>query len=164
MNTQYDELLYHNLRNILNHDYNCTVPFLPDLDSKESKNVTICEDVETSKKAYKKYDLLKRNNGNKVSENPCSTIQTYFGLFFKDPKYDGNKAYIKIYLQSMTTIKLTVMDYDAVDMVADIGGYTGLLLGMSAIHVSKLIFKSILRVVNAPRRKKETGAMGSAKV
>ena len=52
------------------------------------------------------------------------------------------------------------MDYDAVDMVADIGGYTGLLLGMSAIHVSKLIFKSILKVFNAPRQRKGAETVG----
>ena len=57
----------------------------------------------------------------------------------------------------MTTIKLTVIDYDWVAMIADIGGYTGLLLGMSAIHLSRFVFKSILKVVNTPRRKKETG-------
>ena len=56
----------------------------------------------------------------------------------------------------MTTIKLTVMDYDGVDMVADIGGYTGLLLGMSGIHLSRFVFKSILKLVNPPRRKDET--------
>ena len=99
-----------------------------------------------------------------VGEKPRYYEATYFGLFFKDTKYNGNKAYIKIYLQSMTTIKLTVMDYDAVDMVADIGGYTGLLLGMSAIHVSKLIFKSILKVVNAPRKKKESNDVDTTNV
>ena len=49
------------------------------------------------------------------------------------------------------------MDYDGVDMVADIGGYTGLLLGMSAIHLSRFLLKSILKLANAPRRKTKTG-------
>jgi hypothetical protein len=151
MNTKYDETLYHNLANILQSKYNCTVPFLPD---DPSNWVPICKDPEIRSKSYNDYDLFKRNNGNKVCENPCSTIQTYFGLFFKDPKYVGDKAYLKIYLQSMTTIKRTVMDYDAVDMVADIGGYTGLLLGMSAIHVSKMIFRAMLKVFTAPKNKK----------
>ena len=165
MNTRYDELLYQNLRHLLVSEFNCTVPFLPDeVSSKNEQTNQICLDPEVRKKSYDRYDLLKRNNGNKACDNPCSTIQTYFGLFFKDTKYNGDKAYIKIYLQSMTTIKLTVMDYDAVDMVADIGGYTGLLLGMSAIHVSKLIFKSILKVVNAPRKKKESKDDDTTKV
>ena len=161
MNTRYDEFLYRNLQEILISQFNCTVPFLPDYNvPKHSQNIYICKDPEKRKASYAKYDLLKRNNENSVCENPCSTITTYFGLLFKDTKYDGNKAYLKIYLQSMTTIKLTVMDYDVVTMVADIGGYTGLLLGMSAIHLSRFLFKSILKVINAPRRNKETSTNG----
>ena len=158
MNTRYDEFLYRNLRNILESKFNCTVPFLPDYSSSNDiRRIDICKAAVKRKASYQEYDLLKRNKENKVCENPCSTIQTYFGLLFKDPKYDGNHASLNIYLQSMTTIKLTVMDYDGVDMVADIGGYTGLLLGMSAIHLSRFLLKSILKLVNAPRRKSETG-------
>ena len=162
MNFRYDEFLYRNLRNILESDFNCTVPFFPDDPNMNSSQIVpICEDQKTREKIYEEYDLLKRNRGNKVCDDPCSKIQTYFGLLFVDPKeYDEDKAYLKIYLQSITTIKLTVMDYDAVDMVADIGGYTGLLLGMSAIHVSKLIFKSILKVFNAPRQRKGAETVG----
>ena len=165
MNTRYDEFLYRNLRKILASEFNCTVPFLPDYNlPTDTRRIDICKDPEKRNASYAKYDLLKRNNENRVCENPCSTIQTYFGLFFKDATYDGDKAYLKIYLQSMTTIKLTVMDYDGVAMVADIGGYTGLLLGMSAIHLSRFIFKSILKVVNAPRTKEETGTRNKAMV
>ena len=55
----------------------------------------------------------------------------------------------------MTTIRVTVMDYDGIAMIADIGGYTGLLLGMSAIHLSRFVFKSILKLINAPRKIQE---------
>ena len=150
--------MYWNLQSLLVSEFNCTVPFLPEFSSsKDFQQAEICKDPKTRKEAYAKYDLLKRNNENKVCENPCNTIQAYFGLFFEDPTYEEKeKAYIKIYLQSMTTIKLTVMDYDGVTMVADIGGYTGLLLGMSAIHLSRFLFQSVLKVINAPRRKKES--------
>ena len=159
MNTRYDEFLYRNLRMILESEFDCTVPFLPDFDATtDTRRTDICKDPETKKASYAKYDLLKRNNENRVVENPCSTIQAYFGLFFEDPTYDGDKAYLKIYLQSMTTIKLTVMDYDGIAVIADIGGYTGLLLGMSAIRLSRFVFKSILKVVNAPRNRKGTNA------
>ena len=157
MNKEYDEFIYRNLRRILGSEFNCTVPFLPDYTApQDTRRLDICKDPEDRIASYVQYKLLKRNNENRLCENPCSRIQAYFGLFFKDATYDGDKAYLKIYLQSMTTIKLTVMDYDGVAMVADIGGYTGLLLGMSAIHLSRFLFKSILKVVNAPRRKKGT--------
>ena len=156
MNTNYDQCVYQNLRKIIFSEYNCTIPFLPDIRSSRSdaQYEKVCNDPRKRMDAYERYDLLKRNNENKLCENPCSSIRTYFGLFFKDPTYEEkDRAYLKIYLQSMTTIMLTVMDYDGVAMVADIGGYTGLLLGMSAIHLSRFLFKSILKALKAPRRK-----------
>ena len=165
MNTKYDEFLYRNLTKILESEFNCTVPFLPDYSfPKEVRKINICKDAEKRKASYAKYVLLQRNNENKVCENPCSRIQTYFGPFFKDPKYEGHKAYLKIYLQSMTTVKVTVMDYDWVAMIADIGGYTSLLLGMSAINLSRFVFKSIFKVINNPRRKNELVAKRKAKM
>ena len=149
--------MYQNLTRQLFLEFGCIVPFLPQLKfTDDLESVKICREPETRKKAYEKYDLLKRNNENYLCPNPCNTIQSYFGLFFQDPTYEKkDKAYIKIYLQSMTTIKVTVMDYDVAAMVADIGGYTGLLLGMSAIHLSRFVFKSIFKVINAPRKIQE---------
>ena len=156
VNTKYDDVIYNNLEKELVNEFNCTVPFLPTSTIKASDRVDICKDPETRRKAYARYDLLKRNNENKLCKNPCNTVQPYFGLFFQDPKYkETDKAYLKIYLQSMTTIRVTVMDYDGIAMIADIGGYTGLLLGMSAIHLSRFVFKSILKLINAPRKIQE---------
>ena len=156
INTKYDEVVYKNLRKELINEFNCTVPFLPTSTLERSDGIDICREPDTRRKAYARYDLLKRNNENKLCKNPCNTVQPYFGLFFQDPTYkEKDKAYLKIYLQSMTTIRVTVMDYDGIAMIADIGGYTGLLLGMSAIHVSRFIFKSILKLINAPRKIQE---------
>ena len=156
INTKYDEVVYKNLRKELINEFNCTVPFLPTSTLERSDDIDICREPDTRRKAYARYDLLKRNNENKLCKNPCNTVQPYFGLFFQDPTYkEKDKAYLKIYLQSMTTIRVTVMDYDGIAMIADIGGYTGLLLGMSAIHLSRFIFKSILKLINAPRKIQE---------
>ena len=154
MNTRYDEFLYKNLRNILVSEFSCTVPFFPDyVTNQENHEIEICNSAEKRKAAYAKYDLLKRNKENMVCANPCSSIQTYCGPIFEDPSYVKNRAYLKIYLQSTTKINFTVLDYDEISLVADIGGYCGLLLGVSVIHLSKLVFKSVIKVVNAPRKK-----------
>ena len=157
MNTKYDKCIYEGLRTTMLEEFNCTIPFLPEIATpKDAQYDGICGDPETRKNAYEKYDLLKRNNENKLCPNPCSTIRTYFGILFEDLSYEEKGiAYLKIYLQSMTTIMVTVMDYDGVAMVADIGGYTGLLLGFSATHLSRFLFKTILMAINAPRRKRE---------
>ena len=158
MNEKFDEFLYQNMSRTLETEFNCTVPFLPSYSLAESRqHMEICQDPEKRKASYKRYKLLKRNKENALCENPCSQMRIYFGILFKDPKYVKNRALIKIYLQSMTVIKLTVMNYSWGDMLADFGGYIGLFLGMSAVHLSKFIFRSILKVVRGPRKKKGQG-------
>ena len=87
-----------------------------------------------------------------MCDNTCSTTQVFLVVIFDD-EYDQNRAYLQIYLQSTRNINLTVLDYDGISLVADIGGYSGLLLGVSAIHLSKLFFKSMVKVVNVRSRR-----------
>ena len=155
MNMRYDEFLYRRLREMLISEFDCTVPFLPDyVTTQDTQPIKVCKDPETRKLIYNKYELLKRNKDLKVCANPCSATQVFFGVIFDDV-YDQDRAYLQIYLQSTTNINLTVLDYDVVSLVADIGGYSGLLLGVSVIHLSKLLFKSIVKVVNVPGKKRK---------
>ena len=160
MNVKFDDVLYQNLSRALATEFNCTVPFLPDINSDhaqqygrehEESDAAICHEPQTQKAAYKRYKLLKRNKENALCENPCNTMQIYFGLLFTEEKYRNDRAFIKIYLQSMTTVKLTVMDYDSVTMIAEIGGYTSLLLEISVINLSTFMFKSIFKLINWSR-------------
>ena len=153
MNMEYDEFLYRRLREILISEYGCIVPFLRDyVTTQDTEQSKVCKDPEKRKMVYARYDLLKRNKDLKVCDNPCSATQVFFGVIFDD-EYDKNQAYLQIYLQSTTNINLTVLDYDGVSLVADIGGYSGLLLGVSVIHLSKLLFKSMVKVVNVRGKK-----------
>lgn len=162
MNVKFDDVLYQNLSHALVTEFNCTVPFLPDLNFTQEKQngkeddesgVDICHDPQMQKASYKRYKLLKRNKENALCENPCNTMQIFFGLLFTEDKARSDRAFIKIYLQSMTRVKLTVMDYDSVTMIAEIGGYTGLLLGMSVINFSTFMFKSIFKLINRSRNR-----------
>ena len=154
MNLGYDENLYRRLNEVLISKFGCSVPFLPHIPSTENTKTTkVCQSPDTRKKAYALYDLLKRNKENKVCPNPCSSLVVYFGIMFKDSGYDKDRAYLQLYLPTTTNINFTVLDYDEISMLADIGGYSGLLLGLSAAHLSKLLFKSIVKVLNCPNRK-----------
>ncbi len=53
---------------------------------------------------------------------------------------------MKIYLKSTTKSKETILDYTFRSMVADIGGYTGLLLGVSFVHFTGLIDEVYRRI------------------
>ena len=57
---------------------------------------------------------------------------------------------IKFYFKSRTKIKNLIYDYTLQEVVADIGGYTGLLMGVSAVniavHINKIIVKFISKM------------------
>ena len=62
--------------------------------------------------------------------------------------FDGeekpNVAHVKMYLRSTVKSKKTVLDYTWLSMVAEIGGYTGLLLGVSVVNITSLVDRYIL--------------------
>ena len=53
-------------------------------------------------------------------------------------KEDG-MAFIKMYTKSTVRVKKTVLDYTWLSMLAEIGGYTGLLLGISVVNLTGVI-------------------------
>ena len=68
--------------------------------------------------------------------------------FFLDLPFYGNPssdedAYTKLYIKSTTKVKEMVLDYDFLTTVAEIGGYTGLLLGVSVVNIT-IIFEKLI--------------------
>ena len=60
------------------------------------------------------------------------------GLPF-DGKGPDNEAYIKLYTKSTAKVKKMVYDYTVLSLIAEIGGYTGLLLGVSVLNLTSLV-------------------------
>ena len=71
-------------------------------------------------------------------------FQVFLGLLFEG-KGTENEAYIKIYLKSTVKSREFVHDYTFLSMLAEIGGYTGLLLGVSLVHLTSLIDRIFVR-------------------
>ena len=53
-----------------------------------------------------------------------------YGIESKD------RAYIKLYIKSTVKFKKSVPDYTFLNMIAEIGGYEGLLLGITIVGIS----------------------------
>lgn len=58
-----------------------------------------------------------------------------------DGTRDDDKSYIKLYLKSTVKYKKTVRDYTLLSMIAEIGGYEGLLLGLAIVNITYWIEK-----------------------
>ena len=52
---------------------------------------------------------------------------------------EDDMAFIRMYTKSTVRVKKTVLDYTWLSMLAEIGGYTGLLLGISVVNLTRVI-------------------------
>ena len=57
----------------------------------------------------------------------------------KQDRIRQNKTYVHFKIFPTAQIQKSIYSYDFVSMIAEIGGYTGLLLGISVLEISKII-------------------------
>lgn len=144
MDTIYDDCVYEKITDSLMADFGCVVPWLP-----RRKDVSICKfeggkDDELREKVMNRYDYLSSNGQRSLCQVPCATMEVFLGLPFGGIT-DPDEAYIKLYIKSTIKVKKTVLDYTWISMLAEIGGYTGLLLGISVVNVASYLDRLFLR-------------------
>ena len=57
----------------------------------------------------------------------------------KQDRIRQNKTYVHFKIFPTAQIQKSIYSYDFVSMIAEIGGYTGLLLGISVLDISKIL-------------------------
>ena len=163
LNKNFDETLYKMANADLEKLYQCTIPFLPAIVSNTTGVPTsICKNLDTGKLAMERYlgiesDLL--------SSMPCARMDIFLGMpaISNDSAMPGGSipyqgygydhtSFILLYFKTNIKVKHIVWDYDSISLVAEIGGYTGLLLGFpiarGVIWINSIILKVITRVLN----------------
>jgi hypothetical protein len=65
-----------------------------------------------------------------------------FGVLFSDNDRNDEKSYMKIYLKSSVKFQQTIYDYTLLSLLAEVGGYMGLLLGVSLADITILFKRS----------------------
>ena len=74
--------------------------------------------------------------------SPCTTMGINFGIPIRSNIGIGKKeAYMKLYFKNQINVRTSIYSYSIPSLVADIGGYLGLLLGFSVLDLAG-IFKS----------------------
>ena len=162
-NFTFDDCLYRKIKGAMMNKFGCTVAFLPPNSTSDlvcrNKNETEIEDF------MKFYGHISSNGQRNFCQMPCSTMEVSFFNYFSSssnswyffPKvflgllFEGhgkeNEAYIKIYLKSSVKSREFVPDYTFLSMLAEIGSYTGLLLGVSLVHITSLIDRIFVRLM-----------------
>ena len=142
MNIKFDEIFYKVYNDDLENKYKCTIPFIPLIYSNTTKSQSeICKVPEIGKEATKR-------DGDVKLILPCARMDIFLGIPtisnglempggsvpYQGYGYD-HTSFIKLYLKSEIKVKSIVWDYDFLTLVAEIGGYTGLLIGFPIVSV-----------------------------
>ena len=71
---------------------------------------------------------------------PCATFDFHSGIpDIDETNNDMNEAFLKLYLNAEVPIKTTILYYGSIELAAEIGGFVGMILGISLIDIAKLL-------------------------
>ena len=73
---------------------------------------------------------------------PCAFMGVFFGIPIKS-KNDPDEAYIKFYFKTQINVRVSHLAYTGLSLFGELGGYVGLLLGISCMDFTTLIHKMI---------------------
>ena len=157
MNLNFDNRVYEMASASLEREYKCTIPFLPAVSSNiTGKPIDICKNEEIAERAMELYEFIETSQRNNT---PCARMDILLGLPFISKgsvPYQGfghnDTAFILLYFKSSIKVKSTVWDYDFITLVAEIGGYTGLLVGFPIARGVILINSIILKILTTYRK------------
>ena len=156
MTKNFDDMLYENANKELERKYGCSIPFLPQMRSMATGEILeICESAEMGQLALETYiDLETKMLGNV----PCTRMDVSLGMPHVShdaatPQgsipYQGygsdDTAFVLFYFKPTIKVKSTVLEYDFVTLVAEIGGYVGLFIGVSLAESSIAIISFLER-------------------
>ena len=123
-------------------EFGCVVPYIT---TKRSKICKFVNNEETNK-LLKRFSFL-ASNGQRINcSMPCATMDVKFGVLFNDDKRSDGKSFIRIYMKSYINVQKYVQDFTFLSLLAEIGGYTGLLLGVSMANLTIIVDKIDLLV------------------
>ena len=128
----YDRCIIEKMHELMINETGCTVPWVTD------KN-EICSNLNSSKIAFQIYTENRRNQNN-ICPNSCNF--TDINLSPPIVENDQNSiARIVFYFKQDIKTSHEYLTYTELSMIAEIGGYVGLMLGISFVNIGSLINK-----------------------
>ena len=132
---EYDNCFYQAIAQDLMNELSCVVPFIT------TENKSICMNMAQSEvdKMMIRFKKSASNTTTGPCMSPCISMDIFFGVLFDDGIRDDGKSYLQIYLKTNIKFQQTIYDYTLLSLLAEIGGYTGLLLGMSVANITTVL-------------------------
>ena len=148
MNDNFDNAMYQHIADANFKLFGCSVPFHPPSYSRSTNEIIkICRNSTNGFKAFQNLESLQ----NAILSNdfiPCENFNFFLGMPDIDEKdNDPGEAYVRLYLKTKIKVKSTVLYYDSTTLAAEIGGYIGMLLGVSLVDLVIIANTSILKMI-----------------
>ena len=145
-NVNYDNFFYNKIAKENEEKYNCSVPFHPILISNITmEQIEICNDSEIGKKAHDNFSESKSSSVLSSEDTPCAGFDVFLGLPFINKGDNANEAYIRLYINPKIRVKSTVIYYDSTTFAAEVGGYIGMLLGVSLVDLAIMFNLAVIK-------------------
>ena len=120
--------------NIFLKNHGCMLPLYTN-----NPNETQCI---VEKSHYATYVNVRWNYFHDFCITPCEKMRVnYAGHDSMDPNGQDNEAYVKFYIKDEIQVKKSHLSYSEVSLLAEVGGYVGLLLGVSLKDIASLFDK-----------------------
>ena len=134
MDYGFDHWFYKAVANENDQKFNCSVPFHPTVISRMTGNsIEICKNPDKGRMALESY-LTFYDTGSQTPETkPCSIINTYLEPSDINFDMDKQKGFTRLYSNTEVKIKTIILYYDSNALFADLGGYLGMILGVSLL-------------------------------
>ena len=148
-NLMYDILLYNRIAKENEKYFNCSVPFHPPIYSDVTgTDVKICNNNETGRLAYKNFKEMLGPGVLPPEETPCAEFDIFLSLPDIDIEDNNNdEGYIRLHLPLKIKLKSIVLYYDSYTFAAEIGGCIGMLLGISLVDLSTMIYSALRKTL-----------------
>lgn len=127
--------------------FGCSVPWHPDTYSlKENTKIDICNNSILGLEATKHFDKLIDGI---ITEDlvPCAWFDIFTGITDVDKTdNDMKEAFARLYLKAKIKVKSIILHYDSTTFAAEIGGYVGVLLGVSLVDIAIISRSTFLKM------------------
>ena len=112
-------------------NFGCVMPF----QSNRPKAIP-CPITNSMLKPY--FEFLKNQAFKSYCQLPCASMEVTFPAM-TDGVTSPGEAYVRFYLLTVVKVQTSYWSYSIISLLAEVGGYLGLLLGMSLLDITKVI-------------------------
>ena len=113
------------------NEFGCVIPFQSNMP--EQNSCALNNSMKNLYREFRKNEVFKS-----YCQMPCASMEVTFPSITEDVG-SPDEAYVKLYLLTVVKVQTSYWSYSIISLLAEVGGYLGLLLGMSLLDITKVI-------------------------